>query len=53
MGGKTPPKPAPVAVPTEADTAKVKRGAQQDALKRKQKQQTLFGGAPATKNTLG
>lgn len=56
MGGKAPkapPKPAPVAVPTESDTAEVKRGAQQEALKKKQKQQTLFGGAPAVKNTLG
>lgn len=58
MGGskpKPPPKPAPIATPSEADTAQVKRSSQQDEMRRRKRQQTVFGGdmGAGSKNVLG
>lgn len=59
MGGsskpKPPPKPAPIATPSEADTAQVTRSSQQDEIKRKKRQQTVFssGNDFGSKNVLG
>jgi len=55
-GAKAPPKPNPVAVPTEADTAQVKRTSQIEEARRRQHQRTVFGGSQGgmpNKNMLG
>lgn len=41
---KKPPTPAPVAVPQEANTAQLERSNMRDALQKKKRQQTVYGG---------
>ena len=54
---KDAPKAAPLATPTEADTAEVKRSSQLDEAKRRKRQQTVFGGGDSkgfgSNNVLG
>ena len=52
---KPPPKAAPIATPTEVDTAQVARSSQLDEIKRKKRQQTVFAGGNdfGSKNVLG
>lgn len=46
-----PPKPAPIATPSEADTAGVKRSTQMDEAKRRKRQQTVYGGSDMNKGS--
>lgn len=50
-----PPKPAPLATPTEADTAQVKRSTQLEEAKRRKRQRTVYagGGETGASNVLG